>query len=116
MATPDTWEWADGPDSGVDFWQGLQGGSPIGGAYTNWGGADPNNSGGGQYALLLCAQNVSPCINENLGQWIDRQGSDLQFFVVEYLPGTAPEPDTGLLLGLGLAALAVQRRFGSSTP
>jgi hypothetical protein len=110
VITADLWEWADGPEAGVDFWQGLQGGSPVGGAFTNWGAADPNNSGGGQYALLMCAQSVSPCINENLGQWIDRQGSDLQHFVVEYEPGLAPEPSSGLLLCAGLAILAGRRR------
>jgi prepilin-type N-terminal cleavage/methylation domain-containing protein len=111
VITADLWEWADGPESGLDFWQGLQGGSPVGGAFTNWGSSDPNNAGGGQYALLLCAQNVSPCLNENLGQWIDRQGSDLQQFVVEYEPGVVPEPSSGLLLCAGLAILAGQRRI-----
>ncbi len=110
VITADLWEWADGPEAGVDFWQGLQGGAPIGGAYTNWGSNDPNNSGGGQYALLMCAQNVSPCINENLGEWIDRQGSDLHNFVVEYATGQTPEPSTALLLAFGLAGLAAGRR------
>jgi hypothetical protein len=110
VAVPDTWEWADGPEAGVDFWQGLQNGAPIGGAYANWGASDPNNAGAGQYAQLMCAQNVSPCINENLGQWIDRPGSDPNFFVVEYQPGVIPEPGSGLLLGAGLAGFAACRR------
>jgi hypothetical protein len=105
----DVWEWADGPEAGVDFWLGLQGGSPVGGAFTNWGSNDPNNSGGNQYALLMCATGVSPCINEALGEWIDRPGSDLHYYVVEY--ATTPEPAPGLLLGLGIVAMGAQRRW-----
>lgn len=113
LSIPDTWVWADGPEAGDQFWQGLAGGSPVNGAYTNWGLSDPNNAGGSQYGLLLCAQGVSPCISESLGQWIDRQGSDLHNYVVEYGTVAVPEPSTFLLLGFGLAGLAGRRSGGA---
>jgi hypothetical protein len=105
---PDTWVWADGPESGDAFWQGGVGGSPVGGAYTNWGSNDPNG-GLVQDSVVMCAQNVSPCLNENLGQWIDRQASDSHNYVIEYATAI-PEPSTGVLVGLGLTAIAARRR------
>lgn len=40
LATEETWVWV----TGVTFWQGAAGGAPVGGAYTNWGMAEPNNA------------------------------------------------------------------------
>jgi len=109
---PDTWSWIDGPDAGDEFWQGLADGSPLNGAYTNWGEHDPNDGGGaGQDSLVICTAGVGPCVLENTGEWVDRPGSDLRAFVVEF--GTAaqiPEPTTAILMGGGLVGLALASR------
>ena len=36
------WLWVEGPEAGQQFWQGLAGGGPVNGAYTNWGAGEPN--------------------------------------------------------------------------
>ena len=36
------WRWVEGPEAGQQFWQGLAGGGPVNGAYTNWGAGEPN--------------------------------------------------------------------------
>jgi len=36
------WRWTEGPEAGVNFWNGLAGGSAPGGAYTNWNEGEPN--------------------------------------------------------------------------
>ena len=44
-----TWVWIDGPELGMNFWQGasaLSGGVPVDGAYSNWSTDEPNNAGG----------------------------------------------------------------------
>lgn len=36
------WRWVTGPEAGQQFWQGLAGGSAVGGMYENWAGGEPN--------------------------------------------------------------------------
>ena len=36
------WRWVEGPEAGEQFWQGLAGGAPVNGAYTNWAPGEPN--------------------------------------------------------------------------
>lgn len=36
------WRWVEGPEAGEQFWQGLAAGTPVNGAYTNWGAGEPN--------------------------------------------------------------------------
>jgi len=36
------WRWVVGPEAGQQFWQGLAGGSAVGGAYENWAPGEPN--------------------------------------------------------------------------
>lgn len=42
--TEGTWKWMDGPEGGTVIWSGDSSGSAVGGAYTNWGAADPNET------------------------------------------------------------------------
>ncbi len=51
-ASEGVWQWATGPDAGIQFWQGLSGGSTVGGEYNNWTSTQPNDSGGQDYAHL----------------------------------------------------------------
>ncbi|MCC6681337.1 MAG: filamentous hemagglutinin N-terminal domain-containing protein [Phycisphaeraceae bacterium] len=49
--TEGEWRWVTGPEgleeggAGRQFWQGAAAGSAVGGAYENWNGGEPNNSG-----------------------------------------------------------------------
>ena len=36
------WRWVTGPEAGQQFWQGLAGGTPVGGSYENWAPGEPN--------------------------------------------------------------------------
>jgi hypothetical protein len=52
-AVEGTWRWVTGPESNLQFWQGLAAGSPVGGQYNNWATGEPNDAGGEDYARFL---------------------------------------------------------------
>ena len=43
-----TWAWSGGIDSGMQFWQGLSGGTALNNMYTSWNGGEPNEYGTGE--------------------------------------------------------------------
>jgi hypothetical protein len=51
QANPGTWLWTNG----AQFWNGIVGGSAVGGLYTNFGTGEPNNGGGKflEYCLTI---------------------------------------------------------------
>ncbi len=55
--TEGEWRWVTGPEGleegglGRQFWQGAAGGSAVNGAYENWNGGEPNDSGSNEDAL-----------------------------------------------------------------
>jgi len=95
--TEGTWLW-DGNDdgSGVNFWNGVGtagggGGSAVGGAYVNWGGAstgvfkEPDDFGSGQDAAAIALAGW-PSGSGSLGiagEWNDLSLSNSIYFVIE---------------------------------
>lgn len=71
------WRWVEGPEAGEQFWQGLAGGSPVNGAYTNWFAGEPN-------------QFFGPGNPENYahmradGSWNDLPESDNLNYIIEW--------------------------------
>ncbi len=53
LAVEGEWRWSGGPEAGQMYWLGAAAGSPQGGSYTNWGGGEPNNSGGVEDGIQL---------------------------------------------------------------
>jgi flagellin len=91
QTTEDAWIWADGPEAGQQFWQGLSGGSAVAGRYNNWAGGEPNNSGGEDYAHLLAN-----------GTWNDYPNTNnVNQYIVEYggVKGVNANTSKTLLIG-----------------
>ena len=70
-AVEGTWRWRDG----VQFWQGDETGTPIGGLYTNWESGEPNAG-----ADEDCTR------QKNGGLWQDKKCTDNEKFVCEGPP------------------------------
>ena len=78
------WRWMDGPEAGLQFWQGAAGGSRVAGGagqvtslYANWAGGEPNDAGvgGEDYAYAIGG-----------GNWNDYSGTNNGpiSYIVEY--------------------------------
>jgi flagellin len=91
QTTADVWIWADGPEAGQQFWQGLAGGSAVGGRYNNWAVGEPNNAGGEDYAHLLAN-----------GKWNDFPNTNnVNQYIVEYggVRGVSTNTSKTILIG-----------------
>ena len=87
QAVEGTWRWVTGPEgllsggAGLQFWTGTSSGSAFGGAYANWNGGEPNNSGGAEnWAQFFVG-----------GLWNDLPATSTLGSVVEY-GGLAGDP------------------------
>ncbi len=82
QAVEGQWRWMDGPEAGLQFWQGASNGSRVSGgagqvttAYSNWAAGEPNDSGGEDYAYAIGG-----------GNWNDYSGTNSgpTSYIVEY--------------------------------
>lgn len=90
VGTEGTWEWAGGPDDGLLFWIGIDDGSAVEDAFTNWADGQPDNFGGG--AGEDCLE-----VYDNSGRWNDQDCSlPLNYYTIEFGDGvTNPDIETG---------------------
>ena len=70
-ASEGVWRWLDGPEAGQQFWSGGISGSAPSGAYANWNGGEPNNSGSNEDCVQFLAGgnglwNDLPCNSSTL--------------------------------------------------
>lgn len=82
-AVEGVWRWMDGPEAGLQFWQGAAAGSTVSGgagqvttAYANWAAGEPNDAGSNEdYAYAIGG-----------GNWNDYSGTNAgpTAYIVEY--------------------------------
>lgn len=77
--TEDVWKWIDGPETGIQFWQGDASGSSVNEMYENWAGGEPNDAGSNEdYAHMYCRDDLP-------GDWNDYPNSlGVKYYIVEY--------------------------------
>ena len=89
------WRWVDGPEAGLQFWQGEANGTSVNGQYSSWNFDEPNNSGGTEhYAQFLMSGLWNDLANESV----------VSGYLVEY-GGSAGDP-TLQLTGTALVHVA----------
>ncbi|NLF70123.1 MAG: hypothetical protein GX575_13875, partial [Candidatus Anammoximicrobium sp.] len=96
-AAEGTWLWVNGPENGVQFWQGNQTGSPVGGEYSNWNGGEPNDSGGNEDAAEM---NTS-------GRWNDMPTTAPRAYILE-LPWADLTVNASVTITGGTGAITLQ--------
>ncbi|MEL7036124.1 MAG: PEP-CTERM sorting domain-containing protein [Cyanobacteria bacterium J06592_8] len=126
----EAWTWINGPEAGLQFWQGKSprgGGSAVDGTYVNW--ADtfwPDNAGGQEDDLRLVF--IEEVFFEGVsefqpGDWDDLDGETRPLkYIIEYslLPDPAPQPVPepftilGSITALGMGA-AFKKKLASTT-
>lgn len=107
------WRWVAGPEAGTQFWQGGTGGTPVGGSFAFWetvGGVrrQPDSD---DYLAIEVNSGAPNRISDYRYQWNDHSGVSMYGYIVEYgNVNFVPEPGSGSLLLLGLAAAVAGRR------
>lgn len=107
--TEGVWIWTGGPEAGMNFWNGLAGGSAPVGVYTNWNGGEPNN--------YLGAENYLQINWQGSAGWNDAGPSTYYTtlangYVVEYggLRAGVPEPASWALMIMGFGGIGAAIR------
>lgn len=91
------WRWMGGPENNTAFWSGGAGGSAVGGAYTNWQSAQPDNYSGNENCLEMRLNSSD--------SWNDENCSSSRRYVIEYgADGALPSLDTAQVSATSLAA------------
>ncbi len=76
IVTDQEWVWVDGIEGGMQF---SSGGTPVNNFYENWGGGQPNNSGGAQVYGTVWFNGDDT--------WDDRNATDAHNYVIEWDAG-----------------------------
>jgi len=81
MASEGAWIWdGDNVGSSIPFWQGKSNGTPVNGAFNNWGN-EPDDFNNNQDGLGLAITNWPLGV---AGQWNDVNTANQLYFVIEY--------------------------------
>ncbi len=91
------WAWADGPENGLQFWQGLQNGAPVNGQYNDWNSGEPNDSGGTEFYAQYLAS----------GLWNDLSNTaSVNGYLIEY-GGSTGDPTLQLTSQASVKVVAI---------
>lgn len=103
------WIWMDGPEAGLNFWNGAANGATTPGSFAAWGTvrfSEPNNSGNEDYGSFNTSYGGPD------GAWNDLQLNGNNVTRAFFVESAVPEPGTWMLmiLGLGAVGFAMRRR------
>ncbi len=115
------WKWATGPETGIQFSNGVTATPPFN--YANWGGIEPNDNKPLEDFAMFNIGTTFASINP--GQWADASPTPSSFdpvvgYLVEYeaqgQSAAIPEPSSLWMLAFALAGIAATKKFHKFIP